>query len=1465
MCQNMVAYSIIQDSLYNNSSCHNCLTLQQFASNLDNYLRNNTTLIIQPGNFTLRLNLTISNVGYFAMYHNSNPGDTLLCNKDTKLQFRSVTNLWIQNLHMSGCAGNHIEHVIRFFLINVTFGGLAHALDSSYNGSALVVSESEGSITHCHFSQYYFGTSHSSFSFNSNSYMNVSMKRVTTWIGGAMVIIHSNVTIVQSNFTENRAQLGGAIYAENDSIIVAKNTSFIFNTVAASLPTCSDRKEIASGGAIYAIYGCSISIQNSYFGKNQAYCGDNIYGGVIAMYRGSLVITRSEFENSHRGRVAYLLECSVSLKESKLNFSQDGVLFALRSIITITSSTISDSHGSQGAVVQMINSSLAMRSSNFEHNFALSNTGGVIYATKVCIISMETCTFRSNSAWYGGVIYCDGANFNLNIVLCYFYYNYANGEGGVFYFTDASEIIGESNVSLSIKNSKFEGNHVGNKGGVIYSERIIYLIISDDHNEFKNNSAPEGAIMYIASILSTIKSFNSYISYNKASKQGIVLLQGTRATYFGANFLYNNGTALIAIEADITFEWRMEFTGNKAQYQHFAHFNGGAISSIRSIVKFNADCKINRNEAHTFGGAIVSRNSHIHILKDAYISSNRAVMGGGLYLYQSELFCKDEVNINENVANSSGGGIYSSMSFIRISEKGSMVYVRNHAQFGGGIFLARNSKFNIQEIPGQQTIRSSRILLLFNNASRGGAIYVDDDTNSFSCRSQSLDEHLEDECFIQTTQQFGHDELKFLLFRENEAMHGGSDIYGGLIDRCRPSPLSSNKPLIDYLLSLSNIQEASISVSSRPVRICFCKNNEQDCSYQPDPVQVMKGEEFVLPLVAVDQVNNSVNATIYAHTLSGNSGLGVGQRSQYGLASCTNVTYSIYSRNELEKLIIYPEGPCKNANLSSRSVNINFLPCKCPVGFMVSPSSQSECKCICHELLAPYLKECNHSSALLVRNTPVWIDYVYRNDSSYGKTEGYVIFPHCPYDYCVPPSIPVYINLSKDDGANAQCAFDHSGLLCGTCKSGFSLALGTSRCLKCSNTWLILLLPFCLAGIILVIFILMLDLTVSKGTVNAMIFFSNIIVANRPILIPLARYNFLAMFASWFSLDLGIETCFAAELDQYKKTWLQFIFPIYMFILVIIIIISAQCSQKFSKLLGERNPVATLATLIWLSNAKLFRTILSAVSFTTLKYPDNTTVLVWLPDGNINFLNGKHIPLFLAAIITLIVAIVYIAILLLWQWLICMPKCKITSWITNVRLISLMDTYHAPYKSRHRYWPGLILLACIVQYFVTALNTRGDPIINLFAIIVLIATINVYKGSVLGVYNIWSLDILETSIHFNLIIFSAATIYVTYAGGNQALLANISLSIYFITFLVIVIYHVLFSTHCKKKSKKNKWKIFGQHNRHYDTSLSKFRDADSLQLFDNDNQVSGDNFKDCTANYSKMLDTSAITYSEVDT
>ena len=63
-----------------------------------------------------------------------------------------------------------------------------------------------------------------------------------------------------------------------------------------------------------------------------------------------------------------------------------------------------------------------------------------------------------------------------------------------------------------------------------------------------------------------------------------------------------------------------------------------------------------------------------------------------------------------------------------------------------------------------------------------------------------------------------------------------------------------------------------------------------------------------------------------------------------------------------------------------------------------------------------------------------------------------------------------------------------------------------------------------------------------------------------------------SIFILWLNLDFGIETCFIDGLDGYIQTWLQFVFPVYIWVLVGLIILVSHYSPQFANLLGN-NPV----------------------------------------------------------------------------------------------------------------------------------------------------------------------------------------------------------------------------------------------------------------------------------------------------
>ena len=344
--------------------------------------------------------------------------------------------------------------------------------------------------------------------------------------------------------------------------------------------------------------------------------------------------------------------------------------------------------------------------------------------------------------------------------------------------------------------------------------------------------------------------------------------------------------------------------------------------------------------------------------------------------------------------------------------------------------------------------------------------------------------------------------------------------------------------------------------------------------------------------------------------------------------------------------------------------------------------------------------------------------------------------------------------------------------------------LATSRCEHCPNSYLLLLIPFALAGILLVTFILVFNFTTATGHIHGLIFYANIVAANRTIFYP-SLNNFLTVFVSWLSLDLGIETCFYDGMNSQAKVLLQLVFPAYLFLLMFLIIILSKYFDSFAKLLSNRNPVAALGTLVLLSYSKFLRFIIAALQYRILDYPDGSTKIVWLYDGNVPYFTLNHIPHFFAAAIILIAGGLFTVLLFFGQWF---PYCsKVMKWTKNSYYTGFMDAYHAPFKPKHRYWVGLLLFVLIVHNLVAAL-APGNSLPVLSSGILSVGLI-VWKLLNNGLYKDTLHDSLETLYLFNLALLAFGTSYVKDTKSNQSALANISMAISFTLFVITLSYH----------------------------------------------------------------------------
>ena len=174
-----------------------------------------------------------------------------------------------------------------------------------------------------------------------------------------------------------------------------------------------------------------------------------------------------------------------------------------------------------------------------------------------------------------------------------------------------------------------------------------------------------------------------------------------------------------------------------------------------------------------------------------------------MYLHQSGLKCYREcyLKLMNNTSGYKGGGIYATDSSITIenSDWATIMFKGNDAKFaGGGVCFEQNSKLNVLmmhylDLPMGYEIQCEVLVFINNSANYGGAMYVADETNFGTCASESYYNvySTKTKYFIQLLLlQDGKNTLEIMLLEENFAYISGSDLYGGLLDRCTISPLA---------------------------------------------------------------------------------------------------------------------------------------------------------------------------------------------------------------------------------------------------------------------------------------------------------------------------------------------------------------------------------------------------------------------------------------------------------------------------------------------------------------------------------------------------------------------------------------------------------------------------------------------------------------------------------------------------
>ena len=369
------------------------------------------------------------------------------------------------------------------------------------------------------------------------------------------------------------------------------------------------------------------------------------------------------------------------------------------------------------------------------------------------------------------------------------------------------------------------------------------------------------------------------------------------------------------------------------------------------------------------------------------------------------------------------------------------------------------------------------------------------------------------------------------------------------------------------------------------------------------------------------------------------------------------------------------------------------------------------------------------------------------------------------------------------------CTNHHLGRACGGCVDEFSRVFGSDTCKKYSNIWLITILLYVVLGLVLIFILFLLKLTVALGMINGLIFFCNMMSINEKLFFntKISEYSFLRMFISLINLDLGIEICFYDGMSQLVKTGLQFVFPVYLWLLMVIIIYMGK-HYIHSRSLSFRSAIPILATLILFSYLKILRTIVSVLSIDKVSSSTDDSIHVWLPDPNVNYLTGGHIVLFVMALVFLIIFVIPFVICFVFPRLVL--RSKKLSYFSP-----MLDCFLAPYKHKYRFWFGLraLVLLYLSAMEAIAFSSREALLLSSIAVVGFFAISQAYfhpfKDKLVD-----AMDLIFMSIF---LLLAAVTLYL-YPSENGFEKVNIAVTVLgyvgFILFLVVIVYHIYDAT-----------------------------------------------------------------------
>ena len=661
--------------------------------------------------------------------------------------------------------------------------------------------------------------------------------------------------------------------------------------------------------------------------------------------------------------------------------------------------------------------------------------------------------------------------------------------------------------------------------------------------------------------------------------------------------------------------------------------------------------------------------------------------------------------------------------------EGSIIFERNTGQHGAALYLDLDSKITFND--NSMTIFKENEVLR-----RGGAIYSN--VSIYNCYRNISS-------FISVPNN--NNSHSNVIFQDNVAIIGGNSMYLSVSQSCdelfNAESSIATHPLSDQITTspkeLILYYPAHLSNSTRTEPGSDINHSEYLTYYISD---IMLGHDINIPACVFDHNSNPERSVLFSLITIENKQNYTVKGSKLLSVSCTiegtnSIQIQIAGKlppKTLNPIIKFQLRSIYDAAYKWKPIVINLIAeiSPCHSGFYYDVTSE---KCICYT--RDDAVSCSGSNATIRRG--YWFGFVDEQPTAAVCPLNYCNFGRCEGTSSFCPLLPTI-----DD----QCREHRMGTACGYCQHKYTLPFDSVNCIstsKCTSGYTVLVIMMLSLFWILVIVLVfvMMYFKVGIAYLYSITFYYSVIdiLLGQALHTSYALYRTVAIVSSLAKLTpqfLG-ELCFVEGLSRIDQHAIHYVHPLAVLLILCIIALSTQFSQKLSLFLsrGVIHAICLLLLLSYTSIASTSLLLLRPITFTGV----NNKVCTYLsPD--LEYFQGCHLVYGLVAIACGLCIVIGLPLLLLLE-----PF--LNHKINFTRIKPLLDQFQGYYKDKYRCLAPFYMICRLVILFIVNTNITSAftvAYLQLGALVIMTLIHAVARPYISKTLNAFDISILLTMI-----------------------------------------------------------------------------------------------------------------------